>query len=827
MALDHSLAWLGEDSAPKPFTTAQISAPWCVVADGKGRIFVSDQGATGMHKFTPDGQLSYRYLRSEAPASHQIKIFDTDGKLLFTMGQKGGRSEGSYNVADFMQPAGLAFDNHGRLWVSEFSQTPKRVTVWNVGADSAEIAAEFLGPAMYGGAAAMIDKKRPWELLDINYGTMFNINLNTCSFNVKSIPHYPLDFWKDQGHMPEQPFSGRPGIIRQVGDRKLSMLSGGYMHGDDANWSPNRASASGLVGIGEYVGDRFMIRAAIGTISGWMRARSLMSRRDNPWLAAPFMEAAKRLPEWQEYAHRMGIEEDAQDVPHWEHKRGAPFFTAVRWPVEINGVIWIDSNGDCRVQPEEIEFFESGFGSSWTFDDSMNIYWHNDPKRYGGEGGTFVLPHTGFNETGAPLYRAQNIRKISNTLIDIYHIGSDGSLLEKAALRNNDGTLRWSYPWSPKGIRSLGKDSRKTLKPGSMWRISNVHGVVDVPGLGEVYAVHSIDGMKYFLTRDDGLFIGSLFKPYAFAPGWDEIPGAIPGTDLNDYSLQDECFNAHFVRSDETAYGFKKGAYYLLGMSRSAIVEVAGLDKVHRFKGGEFTLKADTGLFGREEYFDPAEAFVPTIAVRKTDPLRVMKSRPGIDIFRGKAEDWMNNIARAGYDSRGIHFKIEVRGSKTSFKNSGEDITRLFTSGDCIDIQLQSPKLGTLRFVTAMSGDKPVTVRMRYNGALTDSAMLYRSGVGEVQVAEVNKVAQAKPSVRSIGGGGYVVQFCLPWQSLGFETMPAVGTVLPFEMGLGYSDETGTRTVTREFWRGGSGMVADLPTEAAPTKNWGKLVFEE
>jgi hypothetical protein len=69
------------------------------------------------------------------------------------------------------------------------------------------------------------------------------------------------------------------------------------------------------------------------------------------------------------------------------------------------------------------------------------------------------------------------------------------------------------------------------------------------------------------------------------------------------------------------------------------------------------------------------------------------------------------------------------------------------------------------------------------------------------------------------------VQLTLPWDILGIE--PKQGLEVPVELGILRANPAGTRVMTREYWHSGaSEMVSDVPTEAAPTANWGKLVLK-
>ena len=806
-----------------------LSSPWGVATDAKGRIYVSEQGGGGEYRYTPHGQLSWRYLRVDNPAVHQIKIFSADGTLLRAMGQAGGRRAGRLDPQDFRQPAGLAIDLDGRLWVTEFSQAPKRVTVWNIPEDPARetptLAREFLGPCMYGGGAFAADPAIPWRITDSDYGVVFDVNLDTRDFRAVALPWLDYSVWKDHGHRPDLPFCGRPGIAFPLEGRRFAACRGGYGHGAEARWQPYRFNATGPVMIGEYRGDVFVPLAAVGNIRTWMRDRELNCRREEQWLPPALLEAARGLPDWKSHAAHMGMDPDAPDVPHVVHVRGSSDWIVHPWPEAISGFLWVDTDGDARMQPGEISFHPFKDCYDITLDSGLNIYQALDHRA---GGGVFKLPFTGFNKVGAPRYRWADLEQVCDAEVELAHVGGDGSLLEPTGLRTASGKRIWSYPSDPRGARALGAEKRKLLKPGAIFRPASLRGVVPGPGtLGNVYMLHSMDGMNYLLTRDDGLFITTVFRPFAYASDWDEIPQAERGMLLDAYSLQDECFNGSFLRAEATGQGFESGRYYMLGLGRAAVVELTGLESVHRFTGGTVSLVEGAGHYGRGYRHDPgATAAGLDVIPLPRAPMVARRVRPGVDTFSAPHAEFASATVRAAWDQRGLHLKWEVSGDATPFINRGQDWTQIFATGDGCEIQYASPTLGTCRLIFAMHNDLPVAVRLRYGGAIDIEceSVTYRSDVAETVVPAVELLPVDFHPRRQ--DRGYVLQMTVSWEQLGI--VPTPGMRIPFELGLLYSDPSGTRTMAREYWNSGSsGMVSDLPTEARPTDNWGVLELHD
>lgn len=818
-----------ETGALAPLVTAGLSAPYGLAVDAQDRIFVSDQGATGIHRPTRDGQLPWHYMRLEGPPAHQIKIFAADGRRLATLGREGGQELGKITPDSFFQPADLAIDPRGRLWVTEFTSSPKRVAVFEV-PDRLDTAAprlirQFFGPAQYGGGAAMIDPKRPWRIMDTASGAVFDVNLDTGDYAAVELPWRHLDFWKEHAYRPDLPFMGRPGVVIELANRRFAIAQGGYMHGPDARWSPHTLLSTGPAMIGEYRDGIFVPLAAIGNIRMWLRGRELDCRREEQWLPEPVLAAARALPEWPRYAQAMGMAPDAPDVPHAAHVRGSAVWIASPWPREISGFLWSDANGDGRVQPAEVSFGPLDDADQWTVDGQLNLYFTVPAwaEKLGQTPGTFKLPRLGFNEAGAPVYRWSDFAKLSARPLSPVQVGADGSLLSLTALWTAKGEEVWSYPSSPQGTRDLGAEKALVAKPGTIHRVNALWGVAPGPGnLGDLFALHSIDGMVYLLTREDGLFITTVFRPYAFADGWDSIPEAKPGLELEQYSLQDECFNGHFARAEASGQGFTAGHYYLLGMSRSAIVEITGLEGVARLPGGTVKLVAGEGLYGGGKRASPATHSGVLAAKRTVPPFIVPHTVPGKDTFHGPAAEWAAAEVRASWDNQGLHMKWVVNGDTTPFINHERDFTQLFATGDACDLHINSPGLGRCRYLITMHDGAPTVIRFRFDGADTENAITYTSGVARTHVPEVVKLEVA-PTVRR-GGNWYVVQVLLPWRDLGIE--PRGGLKIPVEMGIIFSDATGTNAAARQYWASGAAeMVADVPTEAQPCETRGLLII--
>jgi hypothetical protein len=124
--------------------------------DGKSRTALAALTAATRIAGDADGTL---YVGIGAP-DHQVRIYDASGKLLRSIGRRGGRVErGAWDQDTLLNVAGLAVDSAGKLWVAENSDVPKRVSSWNT--KDGTLVNEFFGPPTYGALGGAINPRDP------------------------------------------------------------------------------------------------------------------------------------------------------------------------------------------------------------------------------------------------------------------------------------------------------------------------------------------------------------------------------------------------------------------------------------------------------------------------------------------------------------------------------------------------------------------------------------------------------------------------------------------------------------------------------------------
>jgi hypothetical protein len=138
-----------ESGEAKPFVEGLQSAH-AIALDAKGNVFVGVRD--------PD---------------NQVLVYGPDGKLLRTMGRKGGRALlGPWQPDGMRFIVGMTVDAKGQLWVMEANDSPKRVSVWNT--ETGKLAKEFFGPTAYGALGGAINPLEP--LVMVGHGCEWRLD---------------------------------------------------------------------------------------------------------------------------------------------------------------------------------------------------------------------------------------------------------------------------------------------------------------------------------------------------------------------------------------------------------------------------------------------------------------------------------------------------------------------------------------------------------------------------------------------------------------------------------------------------------------------------
>ena len=428
-ALDKSIAFIDTQTGKTTPITDAVEAPVAITSDGRNRLYVSDWGGQIWGTF-PKSSFKIIGLRNSEKASIQVKIFDTWGKLLRAMGRPGGQPIGAVDPNSFFMPQQLAIDPRGRLWVTEFRLTPKRVSVWEIPDDPAKAAPklvrELFGPPAYGEGAFMEDPKNPQLITDGEYGVTWEVDLAAGTYAPVSAAWRDFSIcWENPENRPGLPFGGMPKKTFIYEGRTYQMLFSGV--------------------IGEKRNGRFVPLAAFGTVHDLIFYRWSVQEQ---WLPKQVLDAAKKHPRWAELAKKNGLDPEMEDFPHIKEYS---VDSRPTWPIELMAFNWTDSpgpngTGDGEWQADEIKLSprQPAPGGVLCFGSNLDLLV---------EVGACLwrMKREGFNKAGAPIYDWAKAEQISKGRIGIAaHVAPDGSMLtadtEVVRLIGPDGVQRWSYP---------------------------------------------------------------------------------------------------------------------------------------------------------------------------------------------------------------------------------------------------------------------------------------------------------------------------------------------------------------------------------------------
>lgn len=499
------------------------------------------------------------------------------------------------------------------------------------------------------------------------------------------------------------------------------------------------------------------------------------------------------------------------------------------------GMLWVDRNGDGKMQTEEIEFAtaaEALAGSGWGHD--FHDLTLRVPAKVGGRSVIVTMKPAGWWPGGAPKYPALN--EAVKAAVPV--AGPNPSGLESTVdhfgtlIVNSDPVMRaftpegrtlWEYPnrWS----NVHGSHGAPLPSTGELQGILFFTGVAPLDDQADVMVMNGNHGRAFVMTTD-GLYLDEMFPDCRLMTN----PQA-GGIGI----LGGECFGGAFGRSQAD------GNYYFQGGGiEYRLYRVDGLKEMVR-SGGALTVTAEQVVAAERSQSRRAAAEIKALSA--TIPYAKAALR-----MTGKGEDWPGAPAaqwnrgnqfpvtvRATYDEQKLYLCYQVKDA-SPWVNNGKDWQLLFKTGDSVDLQLGSdprakpqrsgPAPGDLRLLVApFQGDNlAVLYRHRLPGA-TDS-VVFQSPWRNEKVDSVRKLESAQIAV-SRSGDSYTVEVAVPLAELGLAAA-SLGQPLRADFGIIYGDADGTTNIFRNYWSNqATGLINDVPGEIMLTPNlWGTVTLE-
>ena len=744
--------------ASETLAAGQLARPWGVSIDGAGNAFVADCGT-----------------------SMQVKVFTPDGKLQRTIGKPGGRAwVGTYDATGLLMPAGIAADADGKVWVMEYDELPRRVSVWDAAGKNV---GDFHGPCVPQTDRG-VDPANPRR---INC-QMVEYDLDYATGQYKCV----TTLWRPHvdGWTPVSCF-GRASrlLMRTVQGRQYAFLDHGY--------------ADNLGAIFIRKGDRLQPCASLGMgpcvpVMKWGNEECAHGMISNPeqWLG----------PEKWKAVWDAGRKEFCHPNQFWH--------------------TWVDQNDDGIVQPEELQIERRDWSDKQVWSargvDADLTLWGQ-----GGYDTIFRIPVKEFTAQGIPIYPGRKealpmFRKLSaadaSIWMDAKHQrvygfdakGGDSRMRgEWAAVSCYDfsGKLQWLY--RPTWL-SFALDS-PFWKPGLVIGVNKFIGQVDLTDKLTVLVTPGYYG-NYHMISGDGLYV------HAFCQDNRLGGGATADT------VFIENMTGIFYRNDQN------GKVYLIGGDIDARVwEVTGLETI-RTAAQPLTITA-------------ADVQAATIAAGRTakatapSAIALAPVSKGIAID-GKTAEWKFDRAVSldagpgrgakialAYDEQNLYAAFRVD-DRSPLVNGATDAALLFKGGDLCDVMLAAdpqadpkrakPVAGDTRLSFSVLDGKPVCVLYQaVSGTGTKSPKTFSSPTGNetferVQILEAAKVAVQRSDT------GYELEAAVPWSELGFK--PTTDLKTRGDVGVLFGTDGGGRTILRAYYANkDTAIVEDVPSEARLT----------
>ncbi len=738
----------------------------------------------------------------DAGPDQQIKAFGPKGGLRYTCGKKGGRPiRGVFEPQAMRAVSSVAADAAGHVWAVERWDFPRRVSVWS--AKDGSLVRDYIGNTGYAGTGCYLHDSDP----TLAYVGPIELKLDKASRTW----HVTRVLW-----VPDPAVEGE------------TFLIGPGEHGQ-----PQRFSA---------------------TVNG----------KAHEYLFAPpyrdfagykiFMETAEG---WRPVSAITTVGQISGKVDHGAKVLGEPSgeFAGLN---PFDGVFWNDTNSDGRVQRSECDIVQPlkprernrpntipiPMGSGWGERIGKDFVFYVN--------GISKVTPARFTAEGAPVYTRESMQPLGveergdlvpvveeNLLLCLSFKGY-ASATRLAGIDSRDGRVRWEYPNRYPGVH--GSHRAPMPSPGMLIGPLKIVGVAQVNDeVGRVFVMRGNLGQDFFVTTD-GLFVGAMFQDGRL-PG-DSLPAKeeqLVGMPMENFSHGSEPFNGWFGKQADGKIRMTTG----FPRQAAMILTVNGLESVRRFKAGACAITdgqlaaADRENQARAEREAPPKVYtvqrfdkVPDINGRDND----WEGIPELSIDRLGYP--LKGTARMAYDETRLYLCYSIQ-DDTPWLNEGKDFTRLFKTGDCVDVQLctdgalttdekrRNPGAADVRVVISQLGGKPVAVLMKAVDSSADKqlAVDYTSPVAPKHFDRVEVLSDAMVRV-SKTASGYLVEASLPLSALGLK--PLKGMKVRGDFGFISSDSAGTINTARTYWANkDTNLVSDLPQEAWLNPfAWGELVFQ-
>jgi hypothetical protein len=717
---------------------------------------------------------SGRIFISTGGDDNQVKVFTLEGKLVAAIGRPGGRPKlGPWMQDGMRNAAGLCVDPEGKLWVAEASGIPKRISIWN--AATGAFVRELFGPTNYGAGGGCILPTDP----DIMFG-------QGCEWKL-------------------DPATGQATCLATVSEQ-----GGGFsrfLHGPKDRPLLMTTSQSDIRFFERLAPGQWKLRATVSTTGP--------DKKANPKKPKPGDNDPRTTRFWSD-ANDDGIEQESEVavIPgHFYQARG----------FHLSGYAHVDCSIKGRYDNPPAEDPQAQAGGRGKKGERAPRY----------EASAVHIPAAGYTACGAPRWDLKNMREIPEVGFPNLADSAILSTSEKwvTCYDRKDGKKLWAYPNTFSSVH--GSHYAGSWENGVLRGAFGPIGTADNTVAGALWALNGNCGEWYLFSERFG-FVAHVFQGDKMKYNWPQqaLPGAI--LDNVPAGAGDEDFGGTMVQTPD--------GRILLQAGKTAMwnVELTGADKIVRAGSGQVEISADeipkaTALMEelKQKAASGKRAVVKHLDTKPTFTGNIGNDIGGTIIEIGKTTV-TSGRAFLGYDATHLYLGFEVQ-DVTPWVNGADAPEYLYARGDTVDLQLGTdesanpkrtdPVKGDLRLAIGNFKGKPTAVLYRFVGG-PGKKMTFSSGVVANYVVDGVQVLDKAEIKQSKANKGCVVEAAIPLADLGLT--PSSGLKLKGDLGMTFSDGTGTDTAVRTYWSNQqTGLVSDEVFELKVNPaNWGDLQFE-
>jgi hypothetical protein len=733
-----------------------LDHPFGITLDNKDNIYVSTGGE-----------------------SNQVKVLNTSGKAMYSIGDPGPSAAGPYNFKHMNNPAGITIDSRQQLWVTENDFLPKRVSVWTL---DGKFVNAFYGPQKYGGGGTLDGHdKTNFYYSEGSKGTMhFKLDWKTGSSILKDIPYR-----QDKSTLALASRNSAP-------ETPICFNSKQYFT-NCYNSNPTNGGNTAFL----FAEKKGLIYPVAG-----------MGRADD-W---PLLKKDEFKSIWPSGTN----------------------FNAKMWNCFF---IWSDLNNDGQVQVKEVSLIKGvATGVTVMSDLTFCISRLNNqtvsfsPASYTAERvpvydiknqdilivGVQQAASSGGNQA---LMASKSLTVVTLGALPFSPLSLSGA---------TNGKVNWSYPSMWPGLHASHQAPVPSFSGELIGTTRLLGGLIENKGLtseNKLWVINSNHGMTYVFTAD-GMFVTTLFQPMRTGKRWN-VP-LTRGSNVRDFSLGEENFWP-------TITGTEGGEVYIVNGSSSSLVSVSGLNSIYRLP-----VKTIKVPFKDSKNISKT-AFMPSplkLNEQKTLEVPIRQSPFKVD---GNLEDWkqakwvdINQNTQATLAVSGDRLFVAYKtGNLSLLKNSGELPLSPFKTGGALDLMIRAGHPDDRVPNKLIKGDSRILV------TLVDGktyALIYRAIVSGV--SDINKVLFSSPTrtvafdkvenisaiVQLASGKTGVYEVSIPLSTINVKAVS--GLKIMGDIGVLSGD--GSETLGRSYWSNKSTtIVSDVPSEAELVPvNWGIWVFK-